>query len=72
MRLAITVIFLVSISLSLALAAITVGGGDLLDPANATVAVINRSAKDNFANMFDRVLQKEFPESEQSTGEKDR
>lgn len=59
------ILFALAISLA---ASDEIDGGDLLDPANATAVPVNGSAKDSFADMFDRALQKEFPESEQNAG----
>ncbi|XP_020261844.1 K(+) efflux antiporter 4-like isoform X1 [Asparagus officinalis] len=68
MRSAIAVVFLVSISLSRSRRRRrrSLGSGQCDD-----VAARQWIAKDSFADMFDRALQKEFPESEQSTGETD-
>ncbi|ONK70010.1 uncharacterized protein A4U43_C05F29270 [Asparagus officinalis] len=73
MKSAISLFLLISISRSLVLSlSPEIDAGGILDLANVTAAAaVNGSAKASFADMFDRALQKEFPETEQNSGETD-
>ncbi|KAJ6814853.1 K(+) efflux antiporter 4-like isoform X1 [Iris pallida] len=61
-----------SLLLAISFSSSALTADDLEAAINATeAAAVNGSAKDSFADMFDRALQNEFPESEHENGETD-
>ncbi|KAJ6809127.1 K(+) efflux antiporter 4-like isoform X1 [Iris pallida] len=70
-RRSLAISLLPAIFLFLSLSPVASAFAEELEAINATEAAVNGSAKDSFAEMFDRALQKEFPESEHEEGETD-